>query len=232
LLSYSVKSYMNLKSINADLMQQVAELEQEVQKAKHEIIFLSEKAYPADIQHFVAIYPNKYSFISAQVVNNQVARSDNNFITLNRGSLSGIAEDMGVLSTSGIVGVVERVTPHFSKVRPIVNPKYQPNCKIKRTNYPGTLSWDGKDTRYSSLKELPQHAEFNIGDTIVTSGNSTVFPEGVPVGVIENTYREKGESYNSVRVKLFTNFSALSEVLIVVNALKEEQLSIEKGEIE
>jgi len=79
---------------------------------------------------------------------------------------------------------------------------------------------------------LPQHAEIHIGDTIVTSGFSTVFPEGLPVGTIENTIKEKGENYNSVKVRLFTNFSALSEVMVVVNALKDEQLSIEKGENE
>jgi len=223
---------MNLKSVNSDLIQQVAVLEQELQGAKQEVAALSEKVNPMDVQRFEAAYPNPYSFIPAQVVNNQVAMMDNNYITLNRGSLSGIKKDMGVLSPNGIVGVVISVSPHFSRVIPILNPKYQPSCKIKETNFFGTLSWDGKDPQYSSLKELPQHAEFNIGDTIVTSGFSAVFPEGVPVGTIENTFKSKGENYNSVRVKLFTNFSALSEVLIAVNALKDEQLNIEKGEIE
>ena len=232
LVSNSVESYMNLKTINAELMQQVAVLEQELRSVKREVKVLSEQIYPADVHRFEDAYSNAYSFLPAQVVNNQVARMDNNYITLNKGSLAGVKEDMGILSPTGIVGVVISVSPHFSRVLPILNPKYQPNCKIKETNFFGTLSWDGKDPRYSSLKELPQHAEFNIGDTIVTSGFSTVFPAGVPVGTIENKFKNKGESYNSVTVKLFTNFSALSEVLIVVNALKDEQLNIEKGETE
>jgi rod shape-determining protein MreC len=212
-------------------MQQVAILEQELRNAKKEVEFLS-KDSTIDVQPFKDAYPNAYRFITAQVVNNQVAMMDNNYITLNKGTLAGVKEDMGVLSPTGIVGVVVSVSPHFSRVIPILNPKYQPSSKIKGTNFFGTLSWDGKDPQYSSLKELPQHAEFNIGDTIVTSGFSTVFPEGVPVGTIENTFKKKGENYNSVKVKLFTNFSALSEVLIVVNALKDEQLDIEKGETE
>ena len=231
MVSNSVESYMNLKSVNADLMQQVAVLEQELLSAKQEVEFLS-KDSTIDIRHFKEAYPNPYSFIPAQVVNNQVAMMDNNYITLNRGSLSGIKEDMGVLSPTGIVGVVEHVSSHFSKVMPILNPKYQLSCKIKETNFIGTLSWDGRNPQYSLLKELPQHAEFKPGDTIVTSGFSAIFPAGVPVGTIENTFKQKGENYNSVQVRLFTNFGALNEVMIVVNDRKEEQKNIEKGEPE
>jgi rod shape-determining protein MreC len=221
---------MNLKTINSDLMQRIAVLEQEMRDSKKAVETLSEQVFPIDVHEYESVYSNVFSFIPAQVINNQIARMDNNYITLNKGTLAGVREDMGVLSPNGIVGVVISVSPHFSKVIPILNPKYQPNCKIKRTDYFGTLSWDGKDPRYISLKELPQHAAFNIGDTIVTSGFSTVFPEGVSVGTVEDTFKKKGENYNSLKVKLFTNFSALSEVLIVVNALKDEQLNLEKGE--
>jgi rod shape-determining protein MreC len=221
---------MNLKTINSDLMQRIAVLEKEARDSKKKVEVLSELLFPLDVHEYEGIYSNAFSFIPAQVTNNQIARMDNNYITLNKGALAGIKEDMGVLSPNGIVGVVINVSTHFSKVIPILNPKYQPSCKIKGTDYFGTLSWDGKDSRYISLKELPQHAAFNIGDTIVTSGFSTVFPEGVPVGTIEDKFKKKGENYNSLKVKLFTNFSALSEVLIVVNALKDEQLNLEKGE--
>jgi rod shape-determining protein MreC len=221
---------MNLKTINSDLMQRIAMLEQEVRNYKKEVEILSELIFPMDVHEYESAYSNAFSFIPARVVNNQISRMGSNYITLNKGTLAGVREDMGILSPNGIVGVVIRVSPHFSKVIPILNPKYQPSCKIKGTDYFGTLSWDGKDSRYISLKELPQHAVFNIGDTIVTSGFSTVFPEGVLVGTVEDTFKKKGENYNSLKVKLFTNFSALNEVLVVVNALKDEQLSIEKVE--
>lgn len=230
LVSNSVESYMSLKTINSDLMRRIAVLEQEMRDYKKEVEILSEQVFPMDVHKYENIYSNVFSFIPAQVVNNQINRIGNNYITLNKGTLAGLKEDMGVLSPNGIVGVVMSVSLHFSRVIPILNPKYQPSCKIKGTDYFGTLSWDGKDSRYISLKELPQHAAFNIGDTIVTSGFSTIFPEGVLVGTVEDTFKKKGENYNSLKVKLFTNFGALSEVLVVVNALKEEQLSIEKEE--
>lgn len=230
LVSNSVESYVNLKTINSDLIRQIAVLEQEMRDSKKKVETLSELVFPLDVHGYERIYPNAFSFIPAKVVNNQIARMDNNYITVNKGTLAGVKEDMGVLSPNGIVGVVISVSPHFSKIIPILNPKYQPSCKIKGTGYFGNLLWDGKDSRYISLKELPQHAAFNIGDTIVTSGYSTVFPEGMPVGTVEDTFKKKGENYNSLKVKLFTNFGALSEVLVVVNALKDEQLNIEKGE--
>jgi rod shape-determining protein MreC len=221
---------MNLKTINSDLMRRVAVLEQELMNSKREVEVLSEAVHPMDVSRFTEAYSGAYSFLPARVVNNQIFRMDNNYITLNKGALAGVREDMGVLSPTGIIGVVISVSPNFSKVIPILNPKYQPSCKIEKTNFFGTLSWDGKDSQYTYLRELPQHAAFNIGDTIVTSGFSTFFPEGVPVGTVEETFKKKGENYNSLKVKLFTNFGALSEVMIVVNALKDEQLNIEKGE--
>jgi rod shape-determining protein MreC len=230
MVSNSVESYMNLKTINSDLMQRIAVLEHEVRDYKKEVETLSELVYPMDARKHESVYLNAFDFIQAQVVNNQISRMGNNYITLNKGALAGLKEDMGVLSSNGIVGVVVNVSPHFARVIPILNPKYQPSCKIKGTDYFGTLSWDGKDSRYISLKEVPQHADFNIGDTIITSGFSTIFPEGVLVGTVEDTFKKKGDNYNSLKIRLFTNFSALSEVLIVTNAAKEEQLNIEKGE--
>lgn len=230
LVSNSVESYMYLKTVNSDLMRRIAVLEREVLVYKKKAEILSEQVSPMNVHEYDSIYSTPFRFIPAQVVNSRITRMGDNYITLNKGTLAGVSEDMGVLSSNGIVGVVISASAHFSKIIPILNPKYQPSCKIKSSDYFGTLSWDGKDPLYIFLKELPQHATFNIGDTIITSGYSTIFPEGVPVGTVEDAFMKKGENYNSLKVKLFTNFSALTEVLIVVNALKEEQLSIEKGE--
>jgi rod shape-determining protein MreC len=228
LISNGVESYINLKTINTELMGRIAVLEREARDYKQKAETLSKQFFPMEAPEYENLYPDAFNFIQARVVNNRISRMDNNYITLNKGSLAGVREDMGVMSPGGIVGVVINVTPHFSKVIPILNPKYQPSCKLKRTGYFGNLLWDGKDSRYISLKELPLHATFNIGDTIVTSGYSMVFPEGVPVGTVEDAFKQKGGNYNSLKIKLFTNFNALSEVLIVVNTLKEEQLNVER----
>jgi rod shape-determining protein MreC len=136
---------------------------------------------------------------------------------------------MGVVSVKGIVGVIESVSPHFSRVIPVINSKYNPNCIIKNTGFFGSLFWDGKDPRYISLSRLPSHTSYSIGDTIVTSGYSATFPAGILVGVAEESFKRKNEEYNSIKVRLFTDFSTLNEVFVIKNPLRDEQIKIEKG---
>jgi len=136
---------------------------------------------------------------------------------------------MAVVSVKGIIGAVVNVTPHFSRVISVLNSEYHPSCIIKNTGFAGSLFWDGKDPRYVHLRGLPSHFAFTVGDTIVTSGYSAVFPEGVLVGVVEGAFRQKNEEYNSLKVRLFTDFSTLDEAFVVRNTLLEEQTEIEKG---
>ncbi|MDR3338615.1 MAG: rod shape-determining protein MreC [Candidatus Symbiothrix sp.] len=226
IVSNSVESYMNLKTGNADMAKRIASLEQEVKIYQKKIEKLTDFLDSNEIG-FNTDSLTIYRYITARVINNRVSGVEN-FITLNKGSLDGIEKDMGVLTTKGIVGVVMNVSPHFSVVITVLNSEYNPSCKTKGSNYSGPLVWDGKDSRYTYLKELPTHAAYNIGDTIVTSGYSTIFPAGIPVGIIENFSRQKNDDYNSLKVKLFTDFATLSEVLVVENKLKEEQKNIEK----
>jgi rod shape-determining protein MreC len=226
-VSYSVESYMNLKTTNSDLMQRVASLEQEVLIYQKKLEILTDLTDSHEMK-FDTDTLLTYHFIGAQVIHNQTGGIEN-YITLNKGAKDGIEKDMGVVTSKGVVGVVIKASPHFSIVIPILNAKYKLNCRIKSSNYSGPLAWEGEDTRYAYLKELPKHATYNVGDTIVTSGYSTVFPEGIPVGTIENLYIQKTENYNSLKVKLFTDFATLSEVMIIRNTLKDEQIAIEKG---
>ena len=225
-VSNSVQSYLNLKNTNADLMQRIAILEEEMQGYKKDLENLSDRIQP-DSMNTGVNQPN-YHYIHARVVSRQVSKS-NNYILLNKGSEDGIAEDMAVVSVKGIIGAVVYVTPHFSRVISVLNSEYHPSCIIKNTRFAGSLFWDGKDSRYIHLRGLPSHSSFTVGDTIVTSGYSATFPEGVPVGVVEDAFKRKNEEYNSLKVRLFTDFSTLNEVLVIRNALQEEQIKIEKG---
>jgi rod shape-determining protein MreC len=173
-----------------------------------------------------------YPFVPARVVKNGVS-GINNYIRLNKGSNDGITEDMGVVSLKGgIVGVVVKVSPNFSHVNPVLHSGFHPSCMIKETRFFGSLFWDGNDPRYISLTGLPSHASFVIGDTVVTSGYSATFPEGVLVGVIEGTLKQKNEESNSVKIRLFTDLSTLNEVFIIKNPYREEILQIEKVAID
>ena len=228
-VSSSVQSYLNLRTTNTELTQRICTLEEEVQRYKKELENLSDRIQPDSINMGIDQPINHYTH--ALVTQKQVYGADN-FIILNKGSKLGITEDMAVVSTEGIVGVVSYVTPNFSRVLPVINPTYHPTCFIKNTKFFGTLFWDGKDTRYITLSRLPGHASYATGDTIVTSGYSDTFPEGVLVGIIEDTFRQKNEEYNSLKVRLFTDFSTLSDVFVIDNPLRNEQLQIEKGTVE
>ena len=207
-------------------MQRIGALEEEIQWYKNELEKFTGNIQPDLIE--IGIDPTIYRYTHARVTQNQ-SFGTNNYIILNKGRNHGIEEDMAVVSVKGIVGVVSIVSPNYSRVMPILNPGSPPVCMIKNTRFFGPLFWDGKDSRYISLRDLPSHASYAIGDTVVTSGHSAIFPEGVFVGVIEDTYKQKNEESNSLKVRLFTDFSTLNDVLIIRNPFREEQLQIMKG---
>ena len=225
-VSNSVQSYLNLKKTNADLMQQIVTLEEEIQGYKKNLENLTDRM-PPDSFNIGVDYP-VYQYIHARVVHNQICEA-NNYILLDKGSKNGITEDMAVVSVKGIVGVVMNVSSHFSRVIPVLNSGFHPSCMIKSTSFFGSLFWDGKDPRYVHLSRLPSHTSCEIGDTIVTSGYSATFPPGVLVGTIEGAFKQKNEENNSLKVRLFTDFSTLNEVFIIRNPLREEQITVEKG---
>jgi rod shape-determining protein MreC len=148
-------------------------------------------------------------------------------MTIDKGSDDSIAVDMGVMSAHGIIGVVTQTSPHFATVISVLNPKFNLNGKIKRNDYFGPLVWDGKDPQYTYLTELPRHAECSIGDTIVTSGYSSVFPMGLPIGAVVGEPQATADNYMSVKVRLFSDFNRLKEVFIVKNNYQQEKKQVE-----
>jgi rod shape-determining protein MreC len=221
----SFQAYLNLNSANADLLKRIADLETEVYIYRNMLEIQCDSSQSAN---FIVDSINSliYRFIPARIVNNSVSKMEN-YMTLNKGSEDGIKLDMGVITANGVVGVIMNTSPHYSTVIPVLNPKFKLSCKVKRNNYSGPLVWDGKDSRYTYLTEIPRYVNFEVGDTIVTSGYSSVFPEGLPVGSIEGSQQQKDDNYTSIKIKLFTNFNNLSEVLIVTNSAQQEQKELE-----
>ena len=219
-------SYFQLKSANADLSQQVAQLETEVYAYRYQIAEMMSHSQQLNNLGLDSLI---YSFIPAQVVRNSVSLREN-YLTLNKGSNDGIQPNMGVLSTNGIVGVIDNTSAHFSTVISLLNIKYKPNGKIihKDYDYFGPLVWDGKDTRYTYLTEIPRYVDIEPGDTVVTSGYSSVFPKGIPIGSIVDEHRQQDDNYKSIRIRLFTDFRKLNDVVIVTNRLQEEQQELEE----
>ena len=168
------------------------------------------------------------SYIPAKVV--QMTTDElHNYITINRGSKDGIARGQGVRNTDGVVGIVRTVGRNYSVVLPIINTHTNLSCRFAKNDYIGTLQWDGKDCRFAQLEDVAAHMVVNTGDTIVTSGLSPVFPEGIPVGIVENSTLKEGDSYYTIRVRLYTNFKRLKYVEVVQNAAQKELEELQNG---
>ena len=146
----------------------------------------------------------------------------NNYLTINRGRKDGIQRGQGVRNEDGVVGIVRTVGRNYSVVLPIINTHTNLSCRFAKNDYIGTLQWDGKDSRFAQLADVAAHMVVNPGDTIVTSGLSPVFPEGLPVGIVENSTLKEGDSYYTIRVRLYANFKRLKYVEIVQNADQQE----------
>ncbi len=145
-----------------------------------------------------------------------------NYLTINRGEEDGVYEGMGVRNEEGAVGIVATVGKHYAVVLPIINIETHLSCRFLKNDYIGTLQWDGRDTRFAELADVATHLEVNIGDTIVTSGLSTSFPAGIPVGVVEDCRLDEGASYYTVRVRLATDFRRLRYIEMIDNEDMEE----------
>ncbi len=227
--SSSVTAYFNLKGINEDLQRRNTDLELEVLNLKRTIDFYREKEYADSVPVDSSL--QRYSFITAHVINNTITKS-HNYITLNKGTEDGLRPEMGVVDQNGVVGIVNVVGPHSARVISLLNPFLRLSCKVKGHNHVGSLVWQGNDYTYAILEELPRHAEFQNGDTIVTSGYSTVFPEGVPVGVVEEGMKEYDENFYALKVRLFTDFATLSTVRVIRDEMTDEINDLEKNTIQ
>ena len=216
--SHNVTSYFYLREVNEDLQQRNGELESEVAALKRELRHMNEVLYADTMLPDELFRP--FDFIIASVTNNSVAMP-HNYITINKGVLDGVQPEMGVLDANGVVGVVNLVTDHHARVISMLNPDFRLSCKVKGNDAFGSLVWDGKEIDEAVLEELPRHAQYNTGDTIVTSGYSAVFPEGIPIGTITETLRDQDDNFFKLRIKLFTDFPRLSTVRVIVSNDKE-----------
>ena len=221
----SVSSYFFLKEINEDLQRRNSDLELEIYRLNDVIRHYREQAYADTMSVDSAL--SRYHFVIAHVINNSINRA-HNYITIDKGSLDGIMPEMGVMDQNGIVGIVNVVSDHTARLISVLNPYLRLSCKVKGHAQVGSLVLDGKDPSEAMLEELPKHSEFTPGDTIVTSGYSSVFPEGVPVGTVMSSTRDIEDNFYTLRVKLFTDFSTLSTVRVIRDNMREELSAVEK----
>ena len=219
-----VSSYFALKSENAGLLQYNKELNEQVEALKAQLIQQNDSATIAALPHKA----NGFFYNCATVVNNSL-NAVNNYITIDKGTADGVEAEMGVFCNQGVVGIVYTASAHYSVVIPLLNSKSSISCRVKGSDSFCTLQWNGNDTRRSYLVDLPRYTQFEIGDTVVTSGFSSIFPGDIPVGIIENTEDSDDGMFAQAQVKLFTDFATLRNVYIVGNEGRKEQWELENS---
>lgn len=168
------------------------------------------------------LYKQHYKYVEAKIVKNSITKR-NNYLMIDKGRLQGIQKDMAVITSNGIVGIITEVSNNFSTIMSLLHKDSKVSAMIKKNKYKGTLVWDGVDYKNANLVDIEPHVKLAKGDTIVTSGNSYIFPEGLLIGVIEKFSITPGAYYYDISVKFTTDYSRLEYVYIVNNLYKDEQ---------
>jgi rod shape-determining protein MreC len=217
----SISSYFGLRSENEQLLRQNATLQAEVRGLKNRIFDI--EADSSKSEAFLHDSLNQKidpSYIIARVEKNSTFLLDN-YMIINKGETNGVKADMGVVSQWGIVGVVLSASANYAIVQPVLNPRSRFSCKKRNSSAVGILVWEGGDPRYATVTQYPKYEEIQVGDTIVTSGFSDYFPEGMMVGVVEGYKSEADDNFNSLKLKLSTDFVSIKNVFLIKNTNDE-----------
>ena len=216
-----IQSFFSLTRLNEQLSRRNVYLEQQVK----ELSAALERDGMDSTTLSALSNPTPYKLIPAQVVSNTVHKKDN-LMTINKGEADGVRKDMGVVSGHGVVGIVYMAGRHYSVVIPALSSQSSISCKIERRGYFGYLHWEGGYSNLAYVDDIPRHARFKLYERVVTSGYSSVFPEGVAVGKILHVYNSSdGVSYR-LQVQLYTHFANLRDVYVVDNSAMREQLDV------
>ena len=215
----SVSDYLNLKTENDALAKENAKL--------RSLLFnLKDTALIPKLDSIKGL--ESAAIIVSEVIHNSY-NAHENYLTLNSGSLQGVKSDMGVINSLGIVGIIDNTSPKYSTVVSILNIKSQINAKLKKSNHFGSLIWNGKSTGFVQLIDVPRLASIRKGDTIVTGGQSVIFPENINIGTIDKIETDNQTHYYTIQVKLFNDMTNLGHVYIIKSKDNEEITNLEKA---
>jgi len=216
----SVTSYLNLGEVNRELETENEHLRMENLRLKKRL-----RHHDLDSISYEGMDEN-YHVVVAQVIKSTLHRSTN-LITIDKGEAEGIRPEMGVVSSKGVVGVVYMTSSHYSIVMPLLNVNCKISCRIRATDYFGTLEWERGNSRVTYVTRLPRHAKMSVGDIVETNGYSDIFPPGIPIGKVAAIGdSEDGMSYK-LKVNLNTNFATLRDVSIITNYVHQERRELE-----
>ncbi|TBN14467.1 rod shape-determining protein MreC [Hyunsoonleella pacifica] len=207
----NISSYFDLRAQN--------QLLAEENKRLNELLFNSKTDNDSTTEHI----PNtlNYAYTAANVIRNNYSLT-NNFLLVNRGKNDSINEDFGVISTLGIVGIIDGVSNNYARVISILNSKSSISVTLKKSGHIGSLTWNGNSPNIIQLIDVEKIAPVSVGDTIVTSGQSLIFPKNIPVGTVLNSKLDATENFYEIDVKLFNDMTSIEHVYIIKNTNKKE----------
>ena len=212
--SNNITSYFNLRKENNGLIEENKRLRERIFNLKVE----NKSVLDSSIINF--------EVINANIIKNSFA-SPQNYLTIDKGKKHGIRQDMGVITSKGILGIVENTSTNFSTVQSILNTKSNINAKIKNTNYFGSLVWDVNDYNTVQLVDIPRMVPVKIGDTIVTGAMSSIFPENIPIGFINTFDLNDAQSFYNINIQLFNDMANIKNIYIIKNKHREEIIELE-----
>ena len=228
------KEYFKLKEINYNLSKENLVLKNQLEKFSRRTKLDSLKNV-------------NFSYKNAKIISNNLSSTKNHLI-INKGVKHGLKNEMGVISSTGIVGIINRTSKNYSSVMSILNINTKINAKVKRTSHFGTLEWYGLRTDYMILNDIPETANIEVGDSIITGGMSLIFPEGINIGIVSEIINQNKhndsvvkfivdnkninkakyldfefkENYLTIEVKLHTNMNNLNNVYVIESLNREE----------
>ena len=214
----SIKGYFHLREDNELLAEENALL-------KSKLMYLQNGIEPLVERDSLYIYTHlDWEYIPAKVID-ITTHKQHNHLTLNKGARDGIEKDMGVVCADGLVGIVSTVAEKYSLVVPIIHTNISVSTRLISCGQIGGTQWDGRDYQYVHLTDIARHISIHTNDTVVTSGLTSVFPEGILVGVIDHIELNPGDNYHSATIKLSTNYRALKYVQVLRNKNKDQDYS-------
>lgn len=212
-----VTGYLHLRGVNDSLALENAKLRAQLLDSKFD-----NKTDSFFVRDSATRFVQVYSYIPARVIRNSVNQATN-IIYLEKGRLQGVQKQMGVIAPNGIVGQVVNVTDNYAAVMSVLSKDFKVSAKFKKNEFFGNLHWEGINSNSATLEEIPKHVPAKVGDTIVTSGFSQLFPRNVMIGVVEKVNAAPEKTFLDITVRLSTGFNNLSYVY-VVNDLRREEL--------
>lgn len=220
-----LEDYLNLKTQNDLISEENKKLKNKLEK----LAFYQDSILAITITDSLD-YNQQYSYINGKVRKNEYHKPYN-YLIINRGKKHGVTQEMAVVNNKGIIGITDDVSNGYVRVQSVLNRNSKINARFKNNNYFGTLSWDTKNYNIVQLTDIPRQATFKVGDTIITGGKSSIFPEGILIGTVLNT-QKKQTALNTIDIKLFNDMSNLGHVYVIKNFHKNEIKKLENQENE